>query len=336
VQLTPESLEQFLSSSFRDREPADRETIADLAQELRSSGYTTLDDVSEMLGRTTEDLLRQERANPPNGKIGSRFTAAGAVRVSLAIAEPDRITRRAGAPAAAESDAMARGSELEAAGDLAAAEAAYRDADAGGVDASLAISRVCIERGDLDAMRRAFDVAIERGHLTAIFNTGVILGQRGDVVASEVAYRAADAAGDICASVNLGILLEAKGDLKGAEDAYRRADDAGDAEGACCLGMFLEDRWDIDGARSALQRAERAAWGAARRGSAYCSRTRATFPRPRRRTGGRWHSTTRMACATWQRCISGGTRPIRPNRCGDEPTNWGTPRVRIALVCCFG
>jgi tetratricopeptide (TPR) repeat protein len=248
--LTPESLASFLSVRYPDREPGEGDAVNELARQLNATGHHTLGDVTAMLNRNDAALEQREHSNPPDGKVGHKFSRVDAVRISLEL-EAERMTTLS-EPA---DEAMARGQRLEEAGDFDAAERVYGEADAAGVDASLAISRLWIAREDAGGMQRAFSQAIRRGHVTAIFNTGVILSRKGRADLAEVAYRAADAVGDVAAACNLGILLEEKGDFSGAAEAYGRADRAGDGDSACSLGMMLEDRGDLEGARSAFERA---------------------------------------------------------------------------------
>jgi TPR repeat protein len=248
--LTPESLASFLSLRYPDRESDEGDAVHELARQLNATGRHTLGDVAVMLNRNYATLEQREHSNPPGGKVGHKFSRVGAVRISLDL-ETERMT----ALSEPADEAMARGQRLEEARDLDAAERVYSEADAAGVDASLAISRLWIAREDAEGMRGAFEQAIRRGHVTAIFNTGVILTQKGRADLAEVAYRAADAVGDIAAACNLGILLEEKGDFSAAAEAYGRADRAGDSDAACSLGMMLEDRGDLEGAQSAFERA---------------------------------------------------------------------------------
>jgi peptidoglycan hydrolase-like protein with peptidoglycan-binding domain/TPR repeat protein len=146
---------------------------------------------------------------------------------------------------------------LERRGDLAGAEASYRQADArGSADGAFNLAGLLLERGDVEAAMAAYHRADERGDAMAAATLGLLLLEQGDEVAALDAYARADERGDVGSAVNLGVLCERRGDLVGAEAAYRRADARGSADGAFNLGALLEERGDLTDAIAAYHRAD--------------------------------------------------------------------------------
>lgn len=78
------TLPDFLSSRFSDRKREELSDDAQLVPELIAAGYKTLNDLNNMLDRTSKAFLGYERKHPPNGFSG-RFSDNGVVRISLAI-----------------------------------------------------------------------------------------------------------------------------------------------------------------------------------------------------------------------------------------------------------
>ena len=183
---------------------------------------------------------------------------------------------------------LRRGGECEAAGDLAGAEQAYREAD--GLDdaeGAILLGQVLRRRGDLPSASAAFQRAEARGHPEAAGCVGNMLWESGDVEGAKAAFERSIGAGSAAAMLNLGLmlaqegalddalprlraaeerglaeaswaigkLLEGREDLQGAATAYRRGADGGIADAACGLGSVLEKLGDREGARAAFQRA---------------------------------------------------------------------------------
>jgi len=165
------------------------------------------------------------RKSKPAGNPSARETADEVAEATPAAGPLDALAGWVEAGEAARpSSPVDRGRDLEAQGDLAAAMAAYRRADAAG-DA----------RG---ACRLAY-----------------LLESNGDVEGAIAAYARADERGDSEGSVGLGSLLVARGSLASALDAFERADRRGDPVGAFNHGVLLEEQGDLNGAIAALRRA---------------------------------------------------------------------------------
>jgi tetratricopeptide (TPR) repeat protein len=184
---------------------------------------------------------------------------------------------------------LRRGGECEAAGDLAGAEQAYREADGlEDAEGAILLGQVLRRRGDLRSASDAFQRAEARGHPEAAGCVGNMLWENGDVEGAKAAFERSIAAGSAAAMLNLGLMLAQEGavgealprlhaaeerglaeaswaigkvlegreDLQGAATAYRRGADAGIADAACGLGSVLEKLGDREGARAAFQRAQ--------------------------------------------------------------------------------
>jgi peptidoglycan hydrolase-like protein with peptidoglycan-binding domain len=113
----------------------------------------------------------------------------------------------------------------------------------------------CHEAGDLRAAEEAYRRADAGGDAAGAFHLGRLLADRGELAAAAVAYRRAAKRGEPAAATNLGILLEQQGDSAGAASAYRRASEGGDAAGAVNLGRLLARHHDLVGAEAAYRRA---------------------------------------------------------------------------------
>jgi hypothetical protein len=147
---------------------------------------------------------------------------------------------------------------LEAQGDLAGAEKAYRRADdAGHTRAACKLGALLEERSARSEAEAAYARADQRGDANGAFNLGRLLEQAGATDRAEAAYRRADERGHPAAGGNLGILLERRGERTEARAAYEQADRRGDANSALNLGILLEDLGDRAGARAAYRRARR-------------------------------------------------------------------------------
>jgi tetratricopeptide (TPR) repeat protein len=183
---------------------------------------------------------------------------------------------------------LRRGRECQAAGDLAGAEGAYREADERhDAEGAILLGLMFKQRGDLPNAADAFGRAEARGHPEAASSLGNLLWDSGNLDGAKAAYERSVAAGSANAELNLGLLLteegaadealpylrsaeekglpeaswavgkilEDRGDLRGAESAYRRAAEAGDPNAAYGLGVVLIKLEDAEGARAAFQRA---------------------------------------------------------------------------------
>lgn len=186
-------------------------------------------------------------------------------------------------------DLVARGQQCEGAGDLAGAEAAYREADQlNDSDGAMLLGLALKRRGDMAGAQDAFRRAEVRGHPEAGSSLGNLLSDIGDAEGAKAAYKRAIAAGSTIALLNLGLMLAQEGaadealyylreaqengdataswaigklledreDLRGAVDAYRRGADGGESFAAYSLGFVLMKLEDLEGARAALQRAQ--------------------------------------------------------------------------------
>jgi tetratricopeptide (TPR) repeat protein len=185
-------------------------------------------------------------------------------------------------------EALRRGRECQAAGDLEGAEEAYRAADElHDAEGAILLGLLLKRRGDLANAADAFQRAEARGHPEAACSLGNLFWDRGDAVGAKAAFERSVAAGSANAVLNLGLLLteggaddaalpylrsaEEKGipgaswavgkiledrdDLRGASAAYRRGADAGHANAAYGLGVVLIKLEDVQGARAAFQKA---------------------------------------------------------------------------------
>lgn len=145
------------------------------------------------------------------------------------------------------------GCRLERAGDLEAAEAAYRSGDADGcAESASALGRIAGKRGELDEAEAAFRRSWDRGSIWGAYNLGILLERdRIDVRGAIEAWSWADERGHAPSSFNLGCSLREQGDLTGAERAWRRGSEGGDGGSAFNLGLVLDQRGDIEGAEEA-------------------------------------------------------------------------------------
>ena len=212
------------------------------------------------LARVFESGPQPARPPPPAVSTQVTLNTDSAVQSSAAsIGQNARNGAGQGHKETAETDdgtaAFNLGARLEARGDLTAAEAAYRDADARGHGAAASNLGVLLDdRGDVTGAEIAYRRAAKRGDISGAFNLGLLLEKRGDFDKARTAYRSADRRGHPGAAANLGRLLEERGDLDGAQQAYQRAADRGDPAGAFNLGALLEERGDPAGAEAAYRR----------------------------------------------------------------------------------
>ncbi len=89
MELTPESMVDFLKSAYPDRKQSDMAAIEGMLDDLEACGITALGSLEEMLVKNADAFLTRERESPPNGEAGSRFATVGVVRTSLLIEFPD-------------------------------------------------------------------------------------------------------------------------------------------------------------------------------------------------------------------------------------------------------
>lgn len=183
---------------------------------------------------------------------------------------------------------LRQGWEAEAAGNLAAAEAAYRQADElgdavgaislgvllqrrgersdaveafqraearGHREAGSCLGNLLSEDGDIEGARAAYERSIAAGSTDAVLNLGLTLAQHGAADDALQYLRSAQENGEPAASWAIGKLLEGQGDLSGAASAYRQGAVGGIAAAAFGLGRLLANSDDREGARAAFQRA---------------------------------------------------------------------------------
>lgn len=161
-----------------------------------------------------------------------------------------------------ESDILVRGVLEWEAGHLAAAEELF-GAAAGDSRPEVArrarvlLGRVLEDRGEMAAAEAAYREADELGDADAANDVGLIMAERGDLAGAEAAYRRADERGCAPAGYNLGLLLEERGDRAGAVEALERADARDHAEAALILGHWALEAGDLDRAEACWYRADR-------------------------------------------------------------------------------
>lgn len=150
----------------------------------------------------------------------------------------------------------ARGIVLAWSGDIAGAEAAFREADeAGSSAASFNLAQLLAKQGNDRGAIEAFRRAVSRGHVVAGYALGEFLAESGDIEGSIEAYRVTAERGHPIAAYELGLLYRDRGDLESAGAAFERADELGHAWAALELGEVLEQAGDRDGAIAAFWRA---------------------------------------------------------------------------------
>ncbi len=147
-------------------------------------------------------------------------------------------------PPSGGSDVYRRAVEAHQAGDLATAEAAYREAaEAGESDAAFWLGWLLHDRDDLAGAVEAYEQAAARGHPEATLNMALLLAR--DLQRPEDARRLFEDAierGDRRAMFDLGYLLWELGDHTGAAAAFNKAADAGDPRAHLELGFLLADQ----------------------------------------------------------------------------------------------
>lgn len=149
---------------------------------------------------------------------------------------------------------LQRGQQCEAAGDLAGAEAAYREADAlGDAEGAILLGLILQRRGALSEATDAFLRAETRGHREAGSCLGNLLADTGDIEGAKAAYQRSIAAGSSDAVLNLGLTLAQAGAADEALPYLRTAQDNGDPAAAWAVGKILEDKDDLKGAATAYR-----------------------------------------------------------------------------------
>jgi hypothetical protein len=156
-------------------------------------------------------------------------------------------------------DLLRRGHECQAAGDLAGAEGAFREADElGDAEGAILLGLMLKQRGDLPGAAGAFQRAEARGHPEAASSLGSLLWDSGDAGGAKAAYERSAAAGSTDAVLNLGLLLAQEGAADEALPYLRSAEEKGLPEASWAVGKILEDRNDLKGAEAAYRRAAEA------------------------------------------------------------------------------
>jgi tetratricopeptide (TPR) repeat protein len=148
-------------------------------------------------------------------------------------------------------DLVSRGRERFTAGDLEAAEAAFREADdLGNAEGAMLLGVVLKRRGDRPGAAESFRRAETRGHPEAASSLGGLAWDSGDLAGAGAAYRRSIVAGSKDAVLNLGLLLFQQGKAAEALGYLRSAFDMGMMEASHPLGRILEDRGDLTGAEA--------------------------------------------------------------------------------------
>lgn len=133
--------------------------------------------------------------------------------------------------AATAEELFAAGVSFERAGDLRAAERAYRRADeAGSAEAAANLGALLFERHRVRAARECLERADARGSAMGSFRLGFLLSEAGED--GEPAYRRAVDRGSTWAVSNLATILLRRGDHAGAREIYEHAVDADDPAAA--------------------------------------------------------------------------------------------------------
>lgn len=86
-ELNLDTLTAYLKHRYPQRRHVDASGVSELVGEFSSAGYTTLEKLSRALDSSAEAFARYEREHPPNAGKSKKFTDAGIVRLSLAIAD---------------------------------------------------------------------------------------------------------------------------------------------------------------------------------------------------------------------------------------------------------
>lgn len=140
-------------------------------------------------------------------------------------------------------------------GDVADAEGAFRRAANGGSPVGWSnLSLVLLdEHGDAPGAIAALERSQELGYVPASFNLGCLLRERGDAAGADRAWSCGAAAGDGDAAFNLGLLRKEGGDADGAIEAWRVGRSLGEVRSTHSLGRALEEAGDVDRAVEAFR-----------------------------------------------------------------------------------
>ncbi|GLZ80662.1 hypothetical protein Afil01_54690 [Actinorhabdospora filicis] len=217
--------------------------------------------MEDLFERVRHELRAKSRPEPQrrNGNDGGRIHIALNRAHGGGDGEEARLRRRA---AKGDADAMNRlGLLLEERGDLAGAEARYRESiGAGGDNAATAMYNLA----DLLEKRRRFSEAevwyrrsADLGDTDAMYGLADLLEDRDDIAQAETWLRKAADLGDTDAMARLADLLRRRDEQADAEALYLRViEDRGDEDpGAMAgLGHLLEKRGDLAGAEAWFRR----------------------------------------------------------------------------------
>jgi TPR repeat protein len=147
-----------------------------------------------------------------------------------------------------------------------AIRALQRAAEAGGVQAMIALGMAYLDEGDLGSSHRWYQSAAEAGDSMAMAMLAVILQQQGDATGAREWLRRGAEAGNTGAMTGFGSELEKDGDLEAARTWYRKSAEAGDeGQGMLFLGCLLRDQGDLHGAVDCFLQAAEAARASAER-----------------------------------------------------------------------
>lgn len=151
---------------------------------------------------------------------------------------------------------LARGNQLENAGELNGAEREYVEADgSGNPEGSAALGVLLRMRGANREAADAYRRAAEGGIAWASCNLAVVLEEFDDLAGAEEAYRRADNAGFAGGAYGLGQLAHTRNDFDAALRWNLRADELGDGEGSFNAGVLFAQRGDYENAAKLYDRA---------------------------------------------------------------------------------
>ena len=152
---------------------------------------------------------------------------------------------------------LARAPSRPTLGDLAAAEAAYREAADGGDAASAFQLGVLLnDRGDREGAAQAYQQAADAGDREAALNLAILFADHLNRPADAVRLRKhAAAAGDRRAMLDLALHLWDRDDRGGARDALQQLAAAGEPRALLLIGLSLAEEGERDAAIDAFQAA---------------------------------------------------------------------------------
>jgi hypothetical protein len=82
-----DTLTAYLRSRFPERQQSTPGGVSELVQDLRTCGYSTIQDIDTIIERTSDAFLAYEAAHPPSSTVGGRYLDVGVVRVSVSIVD---------------------------------------------------------------------------------------------------------------------------------------------------------------------------------------------------------------------------------------------------------